>query len=522
MAPPPPSDIDLATLTLADVRAGLLSRRFTAESLCEAHLQRIKKFDKAYNAFTLLNPSALDDARKIDARIAKGEDPGPLAGVPVAVKHAMDVAGFPTTGGYPAYAKPANGPPLVPERDAPVVARVRAAGGIVIGHTNIPAFSYDGARTTGSWAGTTYNAVDRRIVPGASSAGTATAVAGGFAVVGLAEETGGSIQNPAAAQSLVGIKPTFGLVPNAGVVPIAGSTRDVVGPHARTVRDAAILLDVLAGFTSEDPKTVASIGNIPTGGYTSKLSPDALKGAKLGTYGPGWRAEPLSGETTKLYQTALDELAKLGALLVKDPLAGTDFASLTKKINGFDRRGFESIVYDFEAYLRRLGSSCPVKNLAELAAYTGVDPFAEGQIFSNLAPDAEIGGVVKASLADRATPPDLSGFLAARNAFLRTLYAAMDAHDLDAFVFPQTSSRLPFVEGDARFPSTTVSEINIAGVPLVVVPAGRYPNGSPFALVFVGRMWDEAKLLALAYAYEAAGSRRIVPVLEEPGPKAKI
>ena len=135
-----------------------------------------------------------------------------------------------------------------------MVARLKAAGAIILGKTNIPAFSHDGARANTSWDGPTFNAVDRAIAPGASSSGTATAISGSFAVVGLAEETGGSIQNPASAQSLVGVKPTFGLVPNTGVAPLAGSTRDVVGPHARTVKDAALLLDVLAGYTPEDPE----------------------------------------------------------------------------------------------------------------------------------------------------------------------------------------------------------------------------------------------------------------------------
>src|SRR5690606_7847723 len=128
----------------------------------------------------------------------------------------------------------------------------------------------------------TYNAYGREFVPGASSSGTATAISGNFAMLGIAEETGGSIQNPAAAQGIVGIKPTFALVPNAGVVPLAGSSRDVIGPHARTVKDAALMLDVIAGYSHEDQKTVASIGNIPSKGYTSKLNKQALKGKRIG------------------------------------------------------------------------------------------------------------------------------------------------------------------------------------------------------------------------------------------------
>jgi Asp-tRNA(Asn)/Glu-tRNA(Gln) amidotransferase A subunit family amidase len=316
-------DIDIVELTIADVQKGFLAGRFTSESLTRLHLERIEAYEPFYNAFTFMNPNAIAEARAIDERRKAGETLGPLAGVPVVVKEAMDFAGLPSTAGWARLSSRAGGVDLIPERDAPVVARLRSAGAVILGKTNIPAFSHDGARANSSWDGPTFNAVDRAIAPGASSSGTATAVSGSFAVVGLAEETGGSIQNPASAQSLIGLKPTFALVPNSGVAPLAGSTRDVVGPHARTVIDAALLLDVLAGYSPEDPKTVAAIDKIPEGGYSSKLSKDALKGARLGLYGPGWRSNnPLSDECGALYARAVDELKSLGAVVVEDPFAG--------------------------------------------------------------------------------------------------------------------------------------------------------------------------------------------------------
>jgi Asp-tRNA(Asn)/Glu-tRNA(Gln) amidotransferase A subunit family amidase len=173
---------------------------------------------------------ALTDAKAIDARRVAGEALGPLAGVPVVVKEAMDFVSLPSTAGWAQLYSGTGGIDLMPERDAPVVSRRKAAGAIILGKTNIPAFSHDGARANSSWNGPTYNAVNRAIAPGANSSGTATAIAAGFAVVGLAEETGGSIQNPAAAQSLVSVKPTFALVPNVGVArlpvrPVMSSAR---------------------------------------------------------------------------------------------------------------------------------------------------------------------------------------------------------------------------------------------------------------------------------------------------------
>lgn len=292
-------DIDLTTLTAATVRAGLTSGKFTCEALTQACLDRIDQYNPCYNAIIFRNPDALADARAIDRRIAAGEALPPLAGVPVVIKDPMDMAGFPTTGGWSQLYSGAGGIDLMPETDSPVVARMRAAGAILLGKTNVPVLSASGTHANNSWAGPTLNAAAPDCAPGASSAGTATAVAAAMCVLGLAEETGGSIQNPASAQGLVGIKPTHALVPNTGVLPLS-SQRDVVGPIARCVRDAALCLDVLAGFTMADPKTTASVGRIPADGYTAGLSGIALNGARLGLYGPGWRDAELSPETAAL------------------------------------------------------------------------------------------------------------------------------------------------------------------------------------------------------------------------------
>src|SRR6202789_1689520 len=265
--------IDPVELTLEQTQAAFASGAITSEALTQAFLDRIAIYNTHYNALCFMNPDALDDARAIDHRRAAGEILGPLAGVPVVVKDAMDMVGFPTTAGWRLLHSKTGGVDLMPATDAPVVARMRAAGAIILGKTNIPVLSHTGSHANDSWAGPTYNAVNREFLPGGSSAGTATAVGASLAVLGLAEETGGSIQNPASAQGLVGIKPTFALVPNVGVLPLS-SLRDVVGPIGRCVRDAALALDALAGFTMADPKTVAGIGRKPPGGYAANLKPD--------------------------------------------------------------------------------------------------------------------------------------------------------------------------------------------------------------------------------------------------------
>jgi aspartyl-tRNA(Asn)/glutamyl-tRNA(Gln) amidotransferase subunit A len=504
--------IDLVELTVEQAQAAFASGTITSEALTQAFLDRIALYNATYNAIVFLNPDALETARAIDRRRAAGEALGPLAGIPVVVKDPMDMVGFPTTAGWSLLHSKTGGVDLMPATDSPVVARMKAADTVILGKTNVPVLSHTGSHANDSWAGPTLNAAAPELLPGGSSAGTATAVGASMAVLGLAEETGGSIQNPASAQGLVGIKPTFALVPNAGVMPLSAN-RDVVGPIARCVRDAALTLDVLAGYTAEDPKTIAGVGHRPRGGYTSKLDTGALSGKRIGLYGPGWRDQPLSEETIALYDRACAELATLGAELVDDPFAGSGFAAL-RKTSGpgvpFDGRGLESVPYDLQKYLERLGPDAALKTFAEFAAATASEnAFGPGGVLSFMPNLPQFA----ACLADPSRPPDLSEFIAAKEAYLDIFATVFAEHSLDALCFPQMRASLAPLHSGERVEETTVSEINIAGLPGVTVPAGHYDSGAPFCLIFVGPMWSEADLLAYAYAYEQATNHRRAPML---------
>ena len=504
--------IDLIELTVERCQAAFAAGTVTSEALTQAFLDRIAALNPGLNAIIFLNPDALATARDIDRRRAAGEALGPLAGVPVVVKDPMDMAGLPTTAGWRLLHGPSGGVTLMPGTDSPVVARMRAAGAVILGKTNVPVLSATGSHANDSWAGPTYNAAGRAFLPGGSSAGTATAVAASLAVLGLAEETGGSIQNPASAQALVGIKPTFALVPNAGVVPLS-SNRDVVGPIARCVRDAALTLDVLAGYTMADPKTIAGVGHRPEGGYTLLLHPDALRGKRLGLYGPGWRDQPLTPETVALYERAQGELRAAGAELVSDPFQGSGLAALRQTAipgRDFDARGLESVPYDMQQYLARLGPAAALKTFAAFAAATAEeDPFGPGGVLSYLHNLRQFASC----LADPTQPPDLSDFIAAREAYLRIINQVFAAHRLDALVFPQMRGPLPPLHGPETILETTVSEINIAGLPVITVPAGYYSSTAPFSLAFVGPQWSEVSLLSFAYSYEQATNHREQPLL---------
>lgn len=500
--------IQLEEMTVNELTEGYSSGKFTAKQIVHAYLDRIEKYEGTYNAFTFMNDKTLQEAEEIDRLRSEGAELGPLAGIPVVIKEAVDVAGFPSTFGWEPLSKSAGGIELMPAQDAPVVSRLKEAGAIIIGKTNIPAFSATGTHANTSWAGPTYNAVDPSIAPGGSSSGTAMAISGNFAVLGIAEETGGSIQNPAAAQAIVGIKPSFGLIPTTGVTPLAGSTRDVLGPHARSVLDAAVMLDVMAGYSEKDEKTQAAIGHIPEKGYAAAVSNQALNGKRLGLYGPGWRDSELSAETIELYEQAVKELEEEGAVVVEDPFAGSGFKEYVKKTGNV---GMETFFYDLESYLKNLNPEDETLSIQSVFEEAGEIPWVKGGPLSFMEERFED---IDAAISDAKVAPDLTEFNEVREEYLQMVDSVMEEHDLDGFVYPQMSNRIPKL-GEGDIGATTVPEINISGLPLITVPAGYYENGSPFGLAFFGEMWGEAELIAMAYDYEQATQHRELPVLIE-------
>jgi len=492
------AEVDVVGLGIADIEAGLASGEFTSEDLVDAYLARIKLYEPTYNAFTSLIPGVYARARALDAEYANKGPRSPLHGVPIALKDAIDMAGLPTTAGYAGWASSVGGIDLIPATDAPVTARLEAAGAIIIGKSNLPAFAADGTRANSSFDGPTYNAYSLTIAPGASSSGSATATAASFAAAGIAEETGGSIQNPAGAQALVGIKPTFGLVPNVGVVPLAGSTRDVIGPVAKTVLDAALLLDVLAGPSDEDPKTAVAAGKIPDGGYAAALDEESLAGARIGLFGPSFKDVELTPETEALYAIAVAALVAEGAVVVPDAFAGSGFATTPQP------QGFEAIAYDFEQYFRRLGPDAAITSVVQSGLFAPDGFFGPFLPFLGLPPDA---------LENLDVPPDLSAFFAGRAELQAVFEGVMAQHDLDAFFFPQMAAPLPQLFSEDPYVNTTVSEINVLGTPGVNLSGGFYADGSPFSVQFLGEEFSEAKLLSLAYDFEIATQYRTEPKL---------
>jgi amidase len=509
--PDPPRDTDaldpdfVAELCVQQIQADYQAGRYTAGQLTQAFLDRIHRYEGHYNAFISLNPEALREAEALDAEYRETGPRGPLHGVPVVVKDNMDMAGLVTTVGFRGFSRDEGGVPMIPDRDAAAVARLRQAGAIILGKTNLPDFAGHGTRTHSSVAGVTLNPYNTAKAPGGSSGGTATAVNASFAVLGLGTETGGSIQNPAGAQALVGVKPTYGLVPLKGVFPMDATYVDVVGPLARTVRDAAIALDVLAGPTLEDLATFASQDHIPAEGYAAGLRAGALKGRRFGLVGTGWRDGflPLAPETEAHYRVAIEILRAQGAEVVEDPFEGSGFVDLY----GERPRGGRSGSYDMHLYLQGLGPGAAFRSIEEWEDLTGETFRGSGQRRPPVAPTATEEGDAYQAWRVR----------------LRALFRkVLDDHELDGLFFPQAGAPVPDLIQDPERPDYNPNNhpelpsniVNALGVPTVTLPFAYYEDETPFVLAFIGRMWSEADLLSWAYDLERVTRARRPPVLE--------
>ncbi len=510
--PPGPATrlaIDVVELTATQVHQDLIASRYTVTELVQAFLDRIARYEDHYNAFISMNPEALAVAATLDEELRTSGPRGPLHGVPVVIKDNLDHAGLVTTAGFNGFSSATGGIDMVPGDDAAAVERLKDAGAVILGKTNMPDFAGHGTRTRSSVAGETLNPYATDRVPGGSSGGTATAVNASFAVLGLGTETGGSIQNPAAAQALVGFKPTFGLVPLEGVVPIDATYRDVVGPLARTVLDAALTLDVIAGPTMDDPATYAAVEHIPEAGYAAGLTTTALEGKRFGLVGPGWRESflPLAPETEVLYREAVAALRAEGADVVEDPFQDRGWVELYGARPSVPTVGS----HDLLVYMQGLGPGAAFHTVEEWEALSG-------RQFR--------GGRGRRPPAAPTATEEGDAFQAWRMEMRALFRAVVEDHQLDGLFFPQAGEPIrPLVEdaerpdyrpnNHAELPSNIINDI---GLPTVTVPFSYYDDGTPFVLAFIGDLWTDADLLAYAHDLEQATQARVPPELtEEPG-----
>ena len=495
---PPVPAFDLDEATIDQLQDGLRRGVYTARSLCERYLARIDAIDRrgpALRAVIETNPDALAIAAHLDAERRAGQLRGPLHGIPLLVKDNIATADrLQTTAGSLALVGAAA------PRDAAVVRRLREAGAVIVGKTNLSEWAnFRSGQSSSGWSGRGGQcrnpyALDRN--PCGSSSGTGSAIAANLAAVGVGTETDGSVVCPSSAAGLVGIKPSLGLVSRRGIVPIAHS-QDTAGPMTRTVRDAAILLGVLAGADPEDAVTASGPG---IGDYTQFLDAGGLKGATIGV-----ARTKLMGyhpATDLLVSQALDVMRQQGATIV-DPadiphLGEYDDAELTVLLYEFKA--------DVNAYLAEFAPGAPVKTLQDVIDFNAHNADREMPFFGQ-------DLLLKAQAKGDLTAQEYVDALAKCRRLARDegLAAVLDQHKLDAIVAPTGNPAWPIdlVNGD-HFLGGSSTPAAVAGFAHVTVPAGDV-FGLPVGLSFIGGPFSEPTLLKLAYAYEQATKLRRPP-----------
>jgi amidase len=492
---------ELEEATIDDLQGRMRSGRNSSASLVQLYLQRIDAIDQrgpAINCVIELNPDAASIAAQLDAERKAGKLRGPLHGIPVLIKDNIDTADrMHTTAGSLALAD------NIAARDSGVAERLRAAGAVIIGKTNLSEWAnFRSTHSTSGWSGRggqTHNpyALDR--TPSGSSSGSGSAAASSCCAVAVGTETDGSVTSPSAAAALVGIKPTVGLISRAGIIPIS-HTQDTAGPMTRTVRDAAILLGVLAGVDARDAATKASAGKSMTD-YTTVLDPNGLRGARIGVARK--RYTGYSIETDKLLETAIDLMKKHGATIV-DP---ADIATAGKS----DDTEFDVLEYEFKtdlnAYFSTMKPNVKVRTLADVIAFNKANASRELRYFGQeIMEQSQAKGPLteKKYLDQLAQNKKLMG--------ADGIDATITKYKLDAIVAPTQgpAGLIDLVNGDGGGGGSFTAPAAVAGYPHITVPMG-FVRGLPVGLSFVGRAWSEATLLKLAFAFEQAAPARKKP-----------
>ena len=487
-----PRAFTLEETTIAQVHAAFRAKTLTCHALVQRYLDRIDSIDKrgpAINAIITLNPGALALADSLDARFARGGLTGPLHCIPMIVKDNFETKDLQTTAGSLALKG------WIPRQDATMVARIRAAGAIVLAKSNMAEWAFSPYETVNSiLPGYTKNpyALDR--VTAGSSGGTAAAVADNEGTVGLGTDTGNSIRGPSAHQALVGIRSTMGLTSRAGVVPLS-NLADIAGPMARTVADAVKVFQVVAGEDVDDPVTAAAHGRREAD-YNAFVVPGGLKGARIGVLRQAYERPTTDTEVVRVFTRAIDALKGQGATIV-DP-AGIDSLQAVMRTAG---GGCNVFKYDLERYLAARGQNAPVKTVDEVLKSGNYHPLAQVRLQTALAatvpPEEQPGCTSREEMRVR---------------FRAAVLAMMDSLTLDALVYP-TWSNPPRLIGDLNTPHGDNSQVfsPLTGFPAITVPMGYTRRVLPAGMTFFGRPWSEGKLITLAYGYEQATHHRKPP-----------
>ena len=476
----------LEDATISDVHAAYKCGALTAAQLVQAYLERIQAYDRAgpkLNVVIHLNHEALEEAAALDEHLRKtGKFVGPLHGIPVLLKDNVNTKDMPTTGGSLSLAG------YTPATDAAITRKLRSAGAIILAKVNLHELAIWG-ETVSAIRGQTLNPYDLTRTPGGSSGGTGAGVAANFAIAGIGTDTVNSIRSPASANNIVGIRPTLGLVSRAGVIPYS-FTQDAAGPLARTVGDAAKMLNVLVGYDPDDPATAWSVGNIEKD-YTKFLKAAGVKGKRIGVLRSFFGSATINEAVNAVANKAVEDLRRLGATLIELNTPDLDSGKMTDDISVH--------TYEFKpainAYLAE--GNAPVKSLEGI--------IASGNFHPNIGDNIKKAQSLEMDDGYRLRLPK-------RSELQQRVMKIMADDRLDAIVFPH-QKRLVVPVGEIQVERNGALG-SVTGFPSIVVPGGfssQTPTaalGVPVGIEFFGRPWSERVLIEIAYGYEQATQHR--------------
>ncbi len=490
----PPTPHDYSEATIPELHAQMRDGALTAEALTEWYLHRIETIDRAgpaLNAIIEVNPDALRIARSLDRKWRESGAQGPLHGIPVVLKANIDTGDkMATSAGSLALADH-----HAPD-DAHLVARLRAAGAVILGKANLSEWAnFRSSHSSSGWSSLGGQTTRRN--PCGSSSGSAVAVAANLATLAIGTETDGSVVCPAGLNGVVGIKPSLGLVSRDGIIPIAHS-QDTAGPMARTVRDAATLLAVMAGSDLEDPITVNAPKLAPA--FIDNLSPEALRGKRIGVlrshYGAGGNPD-----VEAVLDASIDVLTARGARVVDDIEIDIDEAGDAE---------YEVLLYEFKADLNKYlrDSGAPYGSLEALIAFNEENADTVMPIFGQ---DVFLEAQEKGPLSEQAY---LEALETSKRITQEGIDGALAEHDLDAMIAPTNGPAwlTDHILGD-RFDVSSSSYAAVSGYANITVPAG-FVSGLPIGLSFIGANFSDAELIEMAYAFEQATQARRPPEMQ--------
>ncbi len=494
------AEFNLQTASFAEINKAFDAGALTSEKLVSLCLARIKAYDQTgpkLNAVIAVNPKALEIARALDAERKTKGPRSPLHGIPIVLKDNYDTYDIPTTGGSKALVG------YVPPYDAFTVAKLRAAGAVILAKVNLGELARNGV-TISSLMGQTFNPYDLTRTPGGSSGGTGVSVAAGFGIAGTGSDTGQSTRSPASANNLVGIRATYGLISRDGVIPIS-FTQDTAGPIAHYVADAAVMLDNMVGFDAADTSTFVGVGKAPAT-YTASLDKDGLKGARIGfiTDILGDGSFPEHAMVTAVTRKAVDDMKAAGATVVsieipKAAYYGNHLAEIS--VSEFESK------WMMDEYFRARVATSKYKNLQEYVAAAG-----------NSNPAVYAG--LKRQIEARENPlrsPEYAKRLMAQAKFRDLLLSVMEENKLDALFYTHQKRLVVPATKDPEQIERNGYLSSSTGLPSITIPGGFSPPskdapiGVPIGVEFLGRPFSEPQLIRLAYGFEQTTRHRTPP-----------